>query len=165
MSYVKILITTPKGETTTAFDVEEFKQYIDNDTYNKFTSDKDFADNFNSHAPNNTNYRAEILEITDTKPFVYDATKDRLILAEYALNCYKDPENVLNNIADKLYQYKHLFSNRKLKLNNMDSIQHEKNVLNTFYKNLQKASLNYSERKSQELIDFIQEQANRQQRR
>lgn len=162
MSYVKILITTPKEETTTAFDVEEFKQYIDNDTYNKFTTDKNFTDNFNSHAPNNSNYRAEILEVTDTKPFVDDATMDRLTLAEYALNCYSNPENVLDNISDKLYQYKQLFGGRKLQLNNMDSIQHEKNVLNTFYKNLQKASANYTDRKSKELVEFVVEQANKQ---
>lgn len=162
MSYVKILITTPKGEVTTAFDVEEFKQYIDNDTYNKFTSDKNFIDNFNSYAPSNTQYRVKILEITETKPYVDDATMDRLTLAEYALNCYQDPEKVLDNISDKLYQYKHLFGGRKLELNNMSSIQHEKGVLKKYYNDFQRKSAEYTERKSKELVEFVMEQANKQ---
>ncbi len=162
MSYVKILITTPKEETTTAFDVEEFKQYIDNDTYNKFTTDKNFTDNFNSHTPNNSNYRAEILEVTATKPFVDDATMDRLTFAEYALNCYSNPENVLDNISNKLYQYKQLFGGRKLQLNNMDSIQHEKGVLKNYYKDFQQRNAEYTEKKSKELVEIVMEQANKQ---
>lgn len=159
MPYVKILITTPKLEVTSALDVEEFKKYIDNETTNKFTSDKNFTDNFNENAPQSKEYKLKILEVTDKKPFVNDATMDRLTLAEYALNCYRDPEEVLNNISDKLYQYKHLFGGRKLKLNSMESIKSEKSALKKYYTDFQKKNAEYTEQKSNELINFVMEQS------
>lgn len=161
MEYVKILITTPYEEHVSAFGLEEFKCYIEQDILNRFVPDKPFTENFNDNSPCKNDYKVKVLKITDQKPTVDDANMDRLTLAEYAFNCYKDPEKVLSNISDKLYEYNHLFSGRKLTLNSMESIQHEKNALNNFYKNLQKASANYTERKSHELIDFVKDQSNR----
>ena len=162
MSYVKVLITTPKESITAAFDVEEFKKYIDNNTYSKFSTDKSFSDNFNDNAPTTSQYGLKITEETDLKPFTDDPTMNRLILAEYALNCYSDPEEVLSNISESLYKYKHLFGGRKLELNNMESIKHEKGVLEKFYKDFREQNVAYTEKKSKELVELVMEQANKQ---
>lgn len=162
MEYVKILITTPIEEHISAFELQEFKSYIEQDIYNKFNPDKTFTENFNKNAPSSIDYRVKIIEETNQKPMVDDSNMDRLTIAEYALNCYSNPEKILNNISDKLYEYSYLFGGRKLELKSMDSIQHEKNALNTFYTNLQKASASYTKTKGIELTDFVQYQAQRQ---
>jgi len=168
--YVKILITTPKGTTNTAFAVDEFEKYIAQEVYDNFAESKnisenikdefhkDLAINFNDYAPKEK-FSVGITEVTTKKPMVDDATMDILTLAEYALNCYKEPAKVLNNISDKLYQHKQLFGGRKLTLNSSDSIKSEKGVLREFYKNFQQQNAKFTEQKSQELISFVREQS------
>ena len=156
MSYIKVIIKQGTQETQTAFEFDEFQKYVEKDIYDRFNNDKSFIENFNELAPKANGYSIEATGMSETLTTVNDITMDRLSVAQYAINCYKQPKQVLDNISNEIYKHKYIFNGRKLELNNEDIIKQEKNNLRYFYKDLSKKSAEYTSEKVKEYQEFFE---------
>lgn len=136
--YLKMTITTPTDIISTAFEAKEFKQYIAPEVYYKFAKEtgisenikdeffKDIQNNFNTYSPSGKDgYSCKIDAILPRKTG-FDTVEGRLAYAEYALTNFEKPIEVLENISEKLYEYKHIFNNRLIYLTSLENIQQAK---------------------------------------
>ncbi len=136
--YLKMTITTPTDIISTAFKAKEYKQYIAPEVYYKYAKEngirenikdeffKDIQYNFNTYSPSGKEgYSCKIDSILPRKTG-FNTVEGRLAYAEYALTNYEKPTEVLENISEKLYEYKHIFNNRLIYLTSLENIQQAK---------------------------------------
>lgn len=144
MKYVNLRICTPDEIIYTCLKTKEFKEYIGDEVIGNYSKDNnigfaegqskffiDLKNNFNNHAPQGA-FRMSVSDVSDERIYVGNLNKDRLSIASYVLDSYKEPKPILEKISAKLYDSRHVFGNRVPYLNTQRDIAVAKDMIDLY---------------------------------
>lgn len=143
MNYVSLDLANKSEVARAVFKMDEFRKYIPNElleSYKTLTGKdnvsffRNLKENWNKYAPNGKDEKeCKIVSFSERNTSRrYDQNYGRLMYADYALSNFKNPKMVLENISEKLYEYKANFGDRLHYLTDEQSIKQAKDLLKGF---------------------------------